>query len=408
MKRTFENVLNTFKKRRTGVNTVQDLQQEEEEMPEFQRKEGKISFFNPLNLNILPKKQKKQTIPTIATARDKRKMTQIQQERNKEVNQSQEQTSFFGSQRDSTQLQSIFSKDSNLFSPNKDNQKSTQKSDFFFSPSKDSSRNDNGFSLNKQGPLTPRGKDQNFFKEITFSGFKDPETFSGFKDTNNNGSSYKENYNNLFSTPIKQTPSFERQLFISPEKENKNINEPFIFGQQKKISEIKNEVRRVSRNSPKRSPREKISYKRKIEEVEIYNPMERPCTLKLSLIKARNLIATERGFKEKSDPFFVLELENQKSISKIVNSTTEPEYGQTFSFVLTPNTLRLKLSVFDHDHVFDHLYLGKVELFLNDAFYQCKSRNSSSDEISGWYSISEGQGEVFLVYRIIEGLDMKF
>jgi len=73
-----------------------------------------------------------------------------------------------------------------------------------------------------------------------------------------------------------------------------------------------------------------------------------------------------------------------------------------------PNTLNLKISIYDHDQIFDHLFLGKVEIFLNDAFYQCKSRNSCSDEISGWVPISQGQGDLFIVYKMIEGLEMKF
>lgn len=390
MKRTIDNVLNTFKKRRTGITSSQDIQQEDEEIPEFQRRDSRMSFLN-LNLqNILPKKQRKAPQgPVTATEKDKRKMTKIQNQRKMEDN-----SSFFSPSKEST-TENIFSQTpfqfggTSLFSPNKDVQKSTQKIDFF-SPTK----TENFFTKPKQ-EVTPL-KEQNIFSpskdNISFSGFKDIESFSGF------------------NTPIQETPnSYERQLFLSPEKENRCVTEPFIFGQNKKVTELKNEGKRSSRNSPKRpSPREKISYKRKIEEVEVYNPMDKPCTLKISLIKARNLIATERGFKEKSDPFFVLETENQKSVSKIVNSTTDPEFGQTFTFICNPNTLRLKLTVFDHDHVFDHLYLGKVELFLNDVFYQCKSRNTNSEEVSGWYKISEGQGEVFLVYRMFEGLEMKF
>jgi hypothetical protein len=321
MKRTFDNLINTFKKRKTTESTFQDIDAPPDS--DYLQSPGKDFASNLPTFNIINRNFKwKSKIPQTEKKRPQEPITQ---------------TTFSSPQpkRQSTP---------SLFDP----------FHLFSQKNKENTRGSSGI-----GPM--------FGSESNFMG---PTKESLFEFT--------------MKEYIPETPLFyfENQMVDMPEK-----------------IEIPKEIQVPSWTG-----------KRKFEESTIMNKVEYlPSTLRLTLICARNLIATRKRNKVKSDPFVVVEYGLQKFISKVVYSTTDPQFGQTFSiFVDTaPQSLVFKLTVYDHDRNGEGDAIGSTQVDMSNAYQQSRTRHGTSDGVTTWVPLQNGTGDVFIVYKVLEGYNVK-
>lgn len=136
-----------------------------------------------------------------------------------------------------------------------------------------------------------------------------------------------------------------------------------------------------------------------------------PFTLKLVIKEGKDLLNTEIGFKEKSNPYVKLEIGGQRQTSKIEYSTLDPKWNQTFHFIVNNNSSNknLMLSIYDHDEIFEHPFMGKVCIPVDELIKECsESQDGKSRLYSKWVKVNEGKGELHLVYRVVQGMQLNF
>ena len=88
--------------------------------------------------------------------------------------------------------------------------------------------------------------------------------------------------------------------------------------------------------------------------------------LRVQVLKARNLAAKDKsGF---SDPFLVLTLGESKEATSVVSKSLNPEWNQTFEFVInSPDSALLEAVCWDKDR-FKKDYMGEFDVVLEEIF----------------------------------------
>jgi hypothetical protein len=151
--------------------------------------------------------------------------------------------------------------------------------------------------------------------------------------------------------------------------------------------------------------------------------------LRVFLMAAKQLINTEIGFKEFSNPYATLQVGDWRQSSTVCNSTLCPQYNQSFTFLISSHRVprkpeesfaqvdsadenfedpELLLRMFDHDNIFDHSFLGRKTIKLASMLREAQLNNRST-VYNQWMKL-EGvaSGEVHLALLVESGVSFGF
>ncbi|EFC37782.1 predicted protein [Naegleria gruberi] len=128
----------------------------------------------------------------------------------------------------------------------------------------------------------------------------------------------------------------------------------------------------------------------------------RPFVFNLNLLKGQSIKNSGNGFKENSNVYAVIEVGNYRKTSRVVMNSSNPVWNQQFQFILPtfyhPFVQDLKemhdantepinnvvtIRLYDHDEIFEHEFLGKVEFKLDELFVQCCQDSGKVHEKTG-------------------------
>jgi hypothetical protein len=259
--------------------------------------------------------------------------------------------------------------------------------DLYISPRKEIPTSSDPFALVKL-IITPRRKKTGKERKTPSTIESERKVQSEKKVTRRRTLFQKEN---MFSdNALKKTPS--KDFFQLPD----NI---FQFGSSKKQNE---EVVENPMSPMSATPTKRILFM----DEEVQHPM----SFDIFVHEARNLISSSVGFKDTSDPYVVVKIDGMQQKTNVKQATVNPKFNQQFTFFKDSNVegSSLTLEIYDHDEVFDHESLGKVEISLAPAIQMCKMTNNQSDEFSNWYPVENGTGEILVSFRAREGVEMTF
>ncbi|KAF0975920.1 hypothetical protein FDP41_005247 [Naegleria fowleri] len=109
------------------------------------------------------------------------------------------------------------------------------------------------------------------------------------------------------------------------------------------------------------------------------------------LFRGSNIKNSGNGFKDHSNVYAVVEVGSHKKTSSVVQNSSNPVWNEQFQLMFqspidpfSPNVeqsnsrdmttgrpMVVSIRLYDHDEIFEHEFLGKVEIPLNDLILQC-------------------------------------
>mmetsp|Transcript_23793 Transcript_23793/g.23563 ORF Transcript_23793/g.23563 Transcript_23793/m.23563 type:complete len:164 (-) Transcript_23793:460-951(-) len=129
----------------------------------------------------------------------------------------------------------------------------------------------------------------------------------------------------------------------------------------------------------------KLSEAREKEQKNEYGIMK-DSMLTVNVVDAQDLLAMDSS--GLSDPYVILECENQTFQSKHIQATVNPKWNEEFKFNIEHGTGNLKLIVMDRDTEDNDDYLGEVSIKLSqlkdqmkhDQLYSLKNKDPKGKE----------------------------
>ncbi|BCS22085.1 putative phosphatidylserine decarboxylase Psd2 [Aspergillus puulaauensis] len=137
------------------------------------------------------------------------------------------------------------------------------------------------------------------------------------------------------------------------------------------------------------------------------SPDVRPLTLKVSVLRGRNLAAKDRG--GTSDPYLIVTLGDARQSTPTIFKTLNPEWNVTFEMPVVGVPL-LECICWDHDR-FGKDYLGEFDIALEDIF-----TNGDTQQQPRWYTLTSNRksgkrkdsnvsGEILLQFSLFDPVD---
>ena len=130
--------------------------------------------------------------------------------------------------------------------------------------------------------------------------------------------------------------------------------------------------------------------------------LESPALLRITVVRARDIIAADRNFVagSSSDPYVCMQIGHQLKKTKIKKKTLTPEWNETFELLLDPvhRRERLRIECFDYDLIGSDDFLGQITLDLDLLKH--------GQEYTQWHAFrseqgADGKGEIELRYKLV-------
>lgn len=153
------------------------------------------------------------------------------------------------------------------------------------------------------------------------------------------------------------------------------------------------------------------------------NTVTRQYCLQLCLLEGRNLSNTGLGFKTCSDPYATLQLDEiQRHASEVKKQSLSPTWNEHFAFTvmieeeksrqrgsnnydnkrmrfdnnlatMNKQAQTLKISVFDHDVLFDHELIGNCVVELDELVHECDMNGGKSGSVDVWKKLTKNNSD---------------
>ncbi|KAG2386515.1 hypothetical protein C9374_002259 [Naegleria lovaniensis] len=109
-----------------------------------------------------------------------------------------------------------------------------------------------------------------------------------------------------------------------------------------------------------------------------------PYVFNLILFRGSKIKNSGNGFKDHSNVYAVVEVGNHKKTSSVIKNSSNPVWNEQFQLMFSSpvdpfdqnistgmNRSVVSIRLYDHDDIFEHEFLGKVEIPLHDLIVQC-------------------------------------
>jgi len=126
----------------------------------------------------------------------------------------------------------------------------------------------------------------------------------------------------------------------------------------------------------------------------------------LILLKGISIKNSGNGFKENSNVYAVMDVGQYRHTSKICLNNSNPVWNQQFQFPVQspidpmssstdmykrPSGRVLTVRLYDHDEIFEHEFLGRIEIDLDDLIADCSQDSGKVSERTGQISMKRSK-----------------